>query len=63
MRIDLIGIRTEEGADNQSGTGTGITIMTVTRNWIRTESGTISENYIRLEQGFLLNMVQKMTLG
>ena len=62
MRIDSIGIRTEEGADNQSGTWTEITTMTVTRNGIGTESGTVSENYIRLEQGFLLNMVQKMTL-
>ena len=33
MRIDLIGIRTEEGADNQSGTWTEITTMTVTRDY------------------------------
>ena len=62
MRIYLICITTEEGADNQSGTWTEITTMTVIRNRIGTESGTVSENYIRLEQGFLLNMVQKITL-
>ena len=52
MRIYFIGIRTEEGADNQSGTWNEITTMTVTRNRIGTDSGTVSENYIRLEQGF-----------
>ena len=52
MRIDIICIRTEEGADNQSGTWTKITTMTVNRNGIGTDSGTESENYIRLEQGF-----------
>ena len=50
MRIYLIGIRTEEGADNQSGTWTKTSTMTVTRNGIGTESGTVTENYIRLEQ-------------
>ena len=46
MRIDLIGIRTEEGADNQSRTETKTTTIRVTRNGIGTESGTITENYI-----------------
>ena len=46
MRIYSIGIRTEEGADNQSGTWSEITTMTVTRNGIGTESETVSENYI-----------------
>ena len=52
MRIDLIGIRTEEGADNQTGTWTEITTIIVTRNGIGTESGTVTENYMRLKQGF-----------
>ena len=43
---------TEEGADNQSGTWTKITTMTVTRNGIGTDLGTVSENHSRLEQGF-----------
>ena len=51
MKIDLICIRTEEGADNQSGTWTKITTRTVIRNRIGTELGTVSENY-RLEQRF-----------
>ena len=36
--------------------------MTVTRNGNSTDSGTVSENYIRLEQGFRPHMVQKVTL-
>ena len=62
MRIDIIGIRTEEGADNQSGTWTEITTMTVTRNGIGTESGTITENYIRLKLQLRMNMAQKITI-
>ena len=44
MRIDLDWHKTKERVDNQSGTWTKITTMTVTINGIGTDSGTVSEN-------------------